>query len=87
MCICTSWPIGTAWASTDSFLMNQQCDEFQELDSKDTEAATSVASTGRVEIINMDPTEMELDFIGYDISLVNAYRRIILAEVSLCVVV
>lgn len=66
-------------------LKRLKVEEFQlarELDSKDTEAATSVASTGRVEIINMDPTEMELDFIGYDISLVNAYRRIILAEVA-----
>lgn len=64
--------------------MNHQCNVFQELDGKDAEAVTSVSPTGRIEIINMDHLEMEMDFIGYDISLINAYRRIILAEVSLC---
>lgn len=36
---------------------------------------------GKLEIISMTPAEMELDFIGFHISLINAYRRIILAEV------
>lgn len=56
------------------------------MDGKSSEA-TSDSSTGSVEVISMDPSEMEIDFIGYDISLVNAYRRIILAEVSSCVAV
>lgn len=59
-------------------------EEFQlveEMDGKSSEA-TSDSSTGSVEVISMDPSEMEIDFIGYDISLVNAYRRIILAEVA-----
>lgn len=56
---------------------------FQEMDCKRSEA-TSDSSAGSVEVISMNPSEMEIDFIGYDISLVNAYRRIILAEVSLC---
>lgn len=36
---------------------------------------------GKVEIIKMNSLEMEIDFIGFHISLVNAIRRIILAEV------
>lgn len=56
---------------------------FQEMDGKVSDAS-SESSTGRVEVISLGPSEMEIDFIGYDISLVNAYRRIILAEVSSC---
>lgn len=36
----------------------------------------------KIEIINMDDRDLEIDFIGFHISLVNAYRRIVLAEVS-----
>lgn len=35
-----------------------------------------------IKIISMDPINLELDFIGFPISLINAYRRIILAEVA-----
>ncbi|KAG0709490.1 DNA-directed RNA polymerases I and III subunit RPAC1 [Chionoecetes opilio] len=59
-------------------------EEFQlvdELDAKDSED-TETSPPSRIEIISMDPLEMEMDFIGYDISLINAYRRIILAEVA-----
>ncbi|KAK4290924.1 hypothetical protein Pmani_034083 [Petrolisthes manimaculis] len=37
---------------------------------------------GIIKLISMDDIDMELDFIGFNISLVNAYRRIILAEVA-----
>ncbi|XP_042218266.1 DNA-directed RNA polymerases I and III subunit RPAC1-like [Homarus americanus] len=37
---------------------------------------------GQVEIIKMDPQELEIDFVGFHLSLINAYRRIILAEVA-----
>lgn len=36
---------------------------------------------GVIQVMSMDDTDMELDFIGFHISLINAYRRIILAEV------
>ncbi|ROT71154.1 DNA-directed RNA polymerases I and III subunit RPAC1 [Penaeus vannamei] len=36
----------------------------------------------KIEIINMDDRDLEIDFIGFHISLVNAYRRIVLAEVA-----
>lgn len=49
---------------------------------KDPESSANTAPSGRIEIISMDPLEMELDFIGYDISIINAYRRITLAEVA-----
>ncbi|XP_076047590.1 DNA-directed RNA polymerases I and III subunit RPAC1-like [Oratosquilla oratoria] len=35
-----------------------------------------------VQIINMDDVNMEIDFVGFHISLVNALRRLILAEVA-----
>uniref|UniRef100_A0A0P4WSQ0 DNA-directed RNA polymerases I and III subunit RPAC1 n=1 Tax=Scylla olivacea TaxID=85551 RepID=A0A0P4WSQ0_SCYOL len=63
-------------------------EEFQlvhEMDAKnvkDPESSANALASGRIEIISMDPLEMELDFIGYDISIINAYRRIILAEVA-----
>lgn len=49
---------------------------------KDPESSANASPSGRIEIISMDPLEMELDFIGYDISIINAYRRITLAEVA-----
>lgn len=48
---------------------------------KESKAAEASIANCKVEIIRMDPFEMEIDFIGFNISLVNAYRRIILAEV------
>ena len=50
---------------------------------KDPEPSATASPSGRIEIISMDPLEMELDFVGYDISIINAYRRITLAEVSM----
>lgn len=49
---------------------------------KEPESSANASPSGRIEIISMDPLEMELDFIGYDISIINAYRRITLAEVA-----
>ncbi|XP_045136255.1 DNA-directed RNA polymerases I and III subunit RPAC1-like isoform X2 [Portunus trituberculatus] len=63
-------------------------EEFQlvhEMDAKNVkepESSASASPSGRIEIISMDPLEMELDFIGYDIAIINAYRRITLAEVA-----
>ncbi|XP_071516429.1 DNA-directed RNA polymerases I and III subunit RPAC1 isoform X2 [Panulirus ornatus] len=70
-------------------------EEFQlvhELDSLDLaskrkktkKANTEVSGSDdvKVEIISMDRLELEIDFIGFHISLVNAYRRIVLAEVA-----
>ncbi|MPC08255.1 DNA-directed RNA polymerases I and III subunit RPAC1 [Portunus trituberculatus] len=63
-------------------------EEFQlvhEMDAKNVkepESSVSASPSGRIEIISMDPLEMELDFIGYDIAIINAYRRITLAEVA-----
>ncbi|XP_066967436.1 DNA-directed RNA polymerases I and III subunit RPAC1 isoform X1 [Macrobrachium rosenbergii] len=35
-----------------------------------------------VKIIKMDPINLEVDFLGFPVALINAYRRIILAEVA-----
>jgi len=37
---------------------------------------------GSINIVKMDSNDLEIDFIGLDISVINAYRRIILAEVA-----
>jgi len=36
---------------------------------------------GSINIVKMDHNDLEIDFIGIDISIINAYRRIILSEV------
>lgn len=38
-------------------------------------------NNGSINIVKMDSNDLEIDFIGIDISVINAYRRIILAEV------
>lgn len=39
----------------------------------------------KVEITNLTETDIEFDLIGVDASIANALRRILLAEVCLCV--
>ncbi|KAK7051145.1 DNA-directed RNA polymerases I and III subunit RPAC1 [Halocaridina rubra] len=49
---------------------------------KEKKGDESGSSGTSVKIIHMDPVNMEIDFIGFPISLINAYRRIVLAEVA-----
>ncbi|KAK3865786.1 hypothetical protein Pcinc_028628 [Petrolisthes cinctipes] len=58
-------------------------EEFQLVPEHDLESpAKGSDHDGIIKLMSMDDTDMELDFIGFHISIVNAYRRIILAEVA-----
>lgn len=55
---------------------------FNKEEQKKIKKRNAQETKGKVKLIKMDAQEMEIDFIGFHTSLLNAYRRIILAEVS-----
>lgn len=38
----------------------------------------------RIDMVQMDESTMEFDMVGIDAAIANAFRRILLAEVTLC---